>query len=662
MDLRHALPRTPGAATLIALILQIPLLLASAPSLALGLGNASLKTALGYPLAVEIPILDRSASLGVEQVRVHQVLGLDAEQMGYDLAASAQPLLISVYEQSGGLTIQVKSAAPVYEPLVSFVLELSWPGGTLYRDYSLLLDLPPAAPRNPPATEARTTSPEAQPAVMARPSHTGKQWRVEPGQSLWRIARRIQPDPRIPLDTVMAAIHERNPHAFLNGDMNRLQAGALLNLPGAADYSAPPASASRPATAASALAGQEPLPPTADTASPTAQTEQARRGRLRLSGSPTATSGGHTVRLSEEIDAMKEQLDKVNRENAQLRQQIQRIKASEYLAVMQEMLQLQEQRITQLKAQLRTDAVDMDDAGSAGTTPGGISTPASPAPAVVREPAPSYAALLLLILAGIAGGVVLSQVPAWIQKRRMAISRWPEDRAVRFNTLTTHWRGEFPPPAPEPYVTGAEESGMEPVADQEEGQESAGGTATAGPEHLFGKLRLDGSFGGDSAKRSAQSSPPSEGVMAPDFATYDELPLDEVAPPAAEPASGAMQSEATESGDAGVRSSTSKESGMEAAGGGEESLENAASPARPSPESLFEDLQLDESFGQDLANSSPHSGLPGGEDLVLDFVAFDQLAVGEIDTAAAEPEPAAESDVGESGDINLTSASSRAGT
>ncbi|SHE86631.1 FimV N-terminal domain-containing protein [Microbulbifer donghaiensis] len=682
MDLHQTLTITSRPTTLLAFALQVPLMLASAPSLALGLGNASLKTAVGYPLAVEIPILDRSASLDASQVRVRQVLGRGAEQMGYDLAADAQPFSISVSEMPGGLTIQVKSSAPLNEPFVSFVLELSWPGGTLYRDYNLLVDLPPITPPTATAAPTQLASPAAQtpasiaaavpvksasPAAQSRapadPAYTGNQWRVEPGQNLWRIARRVQPDSSIPLDAVMAAIHARNPHAFLNGDMNRLQAGALLDLPSAADYSAPPATASRPAAAAPAPVEREPSPATADTPSPAALAEETPQARLRLSGRPTETSDSRVVRPGEQIDAIKEQLDKVNRENEQLRQQIQRIEASDYMAVMQEMLQLQEQRILELKAQMDASAAAKVEADSTGTSPGGIIAavpPAEPAPATARDTGPSYAALLLLILTGIAGGVALSQLLDWWRRRRTATEYSPESDALSFDPLTADWGGVtgrpasaapapcdpqpatgpavfiFPPPAPEADAAKTEESGVVAASGEEEGQEIDGSPATPGPDSLFEELQLDESFDQDSADLPAQRNPASDDDLALDFAAFDPLPLEELDPTAAGPAP-----DAAENGDADVISAISVERGMAAAGDKEERRESADSAASPSPVSLFGEMQLEEPFDLDFADLSAQSSTPNNDYLVLEFAAIDQLPLDEIDPLSGAATPAA---------------------
>lgn len=607
MDLRHTLPISSRSSTLLAFVVQIPLMLASAPASALGLGNASVKTAIGYPLSVEIPILDRSAALGADQVRVRQVLGRNAEQMGYDLAADAKRFLITVSEQSGGLTIQVQSPTPLNEPFVSFALELSWPGGTLYRDYALLVDLPPTVPPATAAAPAQSASPAVQRSVQTDSTYTGtsstskpyseKQWHVAPGESLWRIARRVQPDSSISLDAVMAAIHAHNPHAFLNGDINLLRAGALLDLPSAADYSASTATTGRPAAAR-----PEPAVPAAHTPSPTNRVEETPQARLRLSGSPAENSGSHAMRISAELDAAKELLDKVNRENEQLRQQIQRIETSDYLAVMQEMLQLQEQRIKELESRVRT---------SANNNPEGISV-AAPAPVIVRDTGPSYAELLLLALAGIASGVALSQLTGWWRKRRAAAESSPESQGFSFEPLTPDWGDETGvpsslatdpdsplsashpsififPPAPEPDAAEAEESGMASTGDEEAAENKIAAADTENAEES--KIAAAGS---------------------------EEVEEDKIA--------------------AVGDSNEAEESKITVADGEEDGQESLGSPAILAVDQLFEDLQFDEYFGEKPSDLPAQSSPSSNDYLVLDFAPYDQLPLDEIDPAPATVE------------------------
>ncbi len=69
---------------------------------------------------------------------------------------------------------------------------------------------------------------------------------IKQGESLWSVARKTgggNPQAR------MQALFERNPDAFVNGDMNRLKVGATLNLDGPAVAAAPTAAAVAPAPA-----------------------------------------------------------------------------------------------------------------------------------------------------------------------------------------------------------------------------------------------------------------------------------------------------------------------------------------------------------------------------------------------------------------------------
>lgn len=55
---------------------------------------------------------------------------------------------------------------------------------------------------------------------------------VKPGETLWSIAARMNPDPSIPVQDVLKAIHRANPRSF-DGSINGLMKGAMLRIPDA---------------------------------------------------------------------------------------------------------------------------------------------------------------------------------------------------------------------------------------------------------------------------------------------------------------------------------------------------------------------------------------------------------------------------------------------
>jgi pilus assembly protein FimV len=149
--------------------------------------------------------------------------------------------------------IRVVSSKPVREPYLNFVIEMARPNGRLMREYTLLIDPPALVPRTRQAPAAlRPLASSAQlelPVVEVLPAAgLGQRYTVVRGDSLWRIARRLQEGTGggsiLP---IMAELHALNPQAFVGGDINRLIAGASLLLPDRFVSPSAPASVAAPA-------------------------------------------------------------------------------------------------------------------------------------------------------------------------------------------------------------------------------------------------------------------------------------------------------------------------------------------------------------------------------------------------------------------------------
>src|SRR5690606_17996115 len=71
--------------------------------------------------------------------------------------------------------IRIRSTAPVVEPFVSLLVDVSWPSGRLFREYTVLLD--------PPAFASETAPVVSQPAVTPAARPTQKIERPQPAES-----------------------------------------------------------------------------------------------------------------------------------------------------------------------------------------------------------------------------------------------------------------------------------------------------------------------------------------------------------------------------------------------------------------------------------------------------------------------------------------------
>lgn len=88
---------------------------------------------------------------------------------------------------------------------------------------------PRPAPR--PADAATAPAPVASlpPAI---PSTSNKRYQVSPGDTLYRVAGR-NPAQGVSLDQMLVGLYRANPGAFIDGNVNRLRAGAVLTVPAA---------------------------------------------------------------------------------------------------------------------------------------------------------------------------------------------------------------------------------------------------------------------------------------------------------------------------------------------------------------------------------------------------------------------------------------------
>jgi pilus assembly protein FimV len=245
------------------------LLVASTGAHSLGLGRLSVQSALGETMKAEIDITSLSSEeASTLKVRVAPPDAYRTSGVDYNsVLTSAQ---VQVARSNGRNVLRLSSDRAVQEPFVDVILELTWSSGRLVREYTLLFDPPslakPAAavaaapivapapssasvtassepvPAPAPSTSASLPRPAAAtPAPASRPAAPAPQpmpatasaseYPVKPGDTLSKVAAKTQVA-GISLDQMLVGLFRRNPDAFLDGNMNRLKAGSVLQVPG----------------------------------------------------------------------------------------------------------------------------------------------------------------------------------------------------------------------------------------------------------------------------------------------------------------------------------------------------------------------------------------------------------------------------------------------
>jgi pilus assembly protein FimV len=403
------------------------LVAAHAPlSWGLGLGEIELKSALNQKFNATIELFDAS---GLEPDEIMVSLGSpeDFERVGVERFFFLTNLSFEVgYAADGGAQIQVTSSQPITEPYLNFLVEVLWPNGRLLKEYTVLLDPPTYSDAAAPVVSAPTQNRAA--------SNTGRVQRVEPPGSgtqvqmnpqsaprsepspldqgiqgdeygmtdrddtLWSIAQRARPSGDVSVQQTMLAIEKLNPEAFINGNINLLKAGYRLKLPNEAQakaltaeqalgevarhdeewraYNRGEAIADRGRTAAPQGTDE-----TSDLRSPmdasartTAATSVAATdGELRIVAEDGDSTTGRGQATGPELQAAREETDRMAREVEQLTYQLDHEKelSSNEIAVRERQIEVKDQQIAELQAQLAAarDALETQSETQPETAP-----------------------------------------------------------------------------------------------------------------------------------------------------------------------------------------------------------------------------------------------------------------------------------------------------
>ena len=243
--------------------LQLFLLITFAPALvhALGLGKLDLDSALNEPFDARIELLSPTIEeLDSLNVRL-------ADEAAFSRAGIPRLNILRVLNfvvketESGADVIRIYSNEPIREPFLNFLLEVSWSNGRLYREYTVLLDPPiyaspekqkrlaPSAPVESttgaivrdiednqvvyaPEYKPGRSVPSAAPTVSRPIAYGGGDYGpAVTGDTLWSIASAMRPDSSVSVQQMMFALLRANPEAFINGNINGLKRGHILNLP-----------------------------------------------------------------------------------------------------------------------------------------------------------------------------------------------------------------------------------------------------------------------------------------------------------------------------------------------------------------------------------------------------------------------------------------------
>ena len=202
-------------------------MLAPVFAFAADLGRLTVLSGVGEPLRAEIEILSVQAS---------EATSLAARIPPADVfwRANLEPAPFIDHVRArverrpkDRYVVTLSSTKPVESPFIQILVELDSVAGRVVREYPFLLQelgVTPASPALPIAT-APNVSQSGPPGSAVYNTYT-----VRPGDTLAGIARATRPRDAT-VEQTMVALYQANEPAFIDGNMNRLFAGAVLALP-----------------------------------------------------------------------------------------------------------------------------------------------------------------------------------------------------------------------------------------------------------------------------------------------------------------------------------------------------------------------------------------------------------------------------------------------
>lgn len=249
---------------------------------ALSLGRLNVLSSLGEPLRAEVELSDLTAAeadglrVRIPSSDAFRAIGVPYNTALADVQATVQR------RANGRYVVQLSSSRQMADPFIDVLLEANGSSGRVFRDYTVLIDPPGARPVAPPptASPSRQASvpgsdraapssafesrprpaavPVQRPAASASsmapapaapversapaPSRSAgggsdRQITVRPGDTASRIANSVKPA-EISLDQMLIALLRVNPDAFTEGNLNRVRAGAVMEVPDASQAGA----------------------------------------------------------------------------------------------------------------------------------------------------------------------------------------------------------------------------------------------------------------------------------------------------------------------------------------------------------------------------------------------------------------------------------------
>jgi pilus assembly protein FimV len=391
--------------------LAVVSLLAPVSAQPLGIGEIELHSALNQKLNAEIRL---SVAPGENPADVTVKL---APPEKFDQAGVVWNYFLSkiklepVVQANGSIIVKVSSREALTEPFLDFLLEVTWPQGSMMREFTLLIDPPtaynqpvtpiaeissyiaePIEPLERPAKRTRTAPKRAARAAPAdnitpQTPTSGEFGPIQKSDTLWSIATQLGQEKNIPTQKMLTALYKANLDAFNNGIINSLKEGATLKIPESDAIMNP---AQRQAQNERKVAKQVKPEP--------AQTETTKKALELVAPAEAKAAGTGTTKTDQNAvasanPALNSAADQTS-DGSDLALQARIEKLEQQLGMMQQLLALKDQQLATLQHNKATQTsaqpapADSSQPPAQPTPQPPAVTPEPPAPVVTTEPQP----------------------------------------------------------------------------------------------------------------------------------------------------------------------------------------------------------------------------------------------------------------------------------
>ncbi len=211
---------------------------------ALGVGDIKLHSALNQNLDAEIALV-LSDTEKLTDIKVKLAPPSKFEEAGVPWSHFLSQIKFkTVTKANGAVIVKLSSSEVLNEPFLDFLLEVSWPKGDIYREFTVLVDPPaiyqqktiPVTVKQPEPIKQQqlpTQKVFQQPidATAMTRSTTSEYGPTGNRDTLWKVAEKVIRNEDVSVEQMMMALYEANPEAFFKPNVNALSAGAILKVP-----------------------------------------------------------------------------------------------------------------------------------------------------------------------------------------------------------------------------------------------------------------------------------------------------------------------------------------------------------------------------------------------------------------------------------------------